>query len=295
MVNLSLEGGDNNPAPAAENRGDADTVRRSGWSPWKRSQESTSRPRTLNPEPFRCPPAPIRPRRIDKITNPQIKSARMTDAAKLDNVLMELALLDGDLARLDFSAVDIMRNGAGCATSTAAWWDIEDGSAQGAGGPVDAGSIELARAGARDERRACGDQLSHQRELGSSWWKKSYRETGSRGRGGREEGEGGRGEKTIHDDMGHVPARVDRNHDRPFASGNSTVLLCGDDGGHPLSPKLCPVSRRTVPAMVSATPIRSHTHARSSAWKFTSISRHGPACREATRKADGAVATARTP
>ena len=63
---------------------------------------------------------------LDKITILQIKSERMTDAAKVANVTKELNLLN-DLWKSDEkSAIDITEEFAGLKKINEALWDIED-------------------------------------------------------------------------------------------------------------------------------------------------------------------------
>ena len=63
---------------------------------------------------------------IDKITILEIKSARMTDAAKLHNVRTELALLNETWRASAFSAVDITAEWTGLRDVNGQLWDIED-------------------------------------------------------------------------------------------------------------------------------------------------------------------------
>ena len=63
---------------------------------------------------------------IDKITILEIKSQRMTDAAKLHNVRTELSLLTGTWNASAYSATDIGAEWAGLRDVNGQLWDIED-------------------------------------------------------------------------------------------------------------------------------------------------------------------------
>ena len=63
---------------------------------------------------------------IDKITILEIKSQRMTDAAKLHNVRTELALLTDTWRASPFSATDIRAEWDGLREVNGKLWDIED-------------------------------------------------------------------------------------------------------------------------------------------------------------------------
>jgi len=63
---------------------------------------------------------------IDKITILEIKSQRMTDAAKLHNVRTELALLNGTWSASAYSATDISVEWTELRAVNATLWDIED-------------------------------------------------------------------------------------------------------------------------------------------------------------------------
>jgi hypothetical protein len=63
---------------------------------------------------------------IDKITILQIKSERMSDAAKLANVRTELALLDATWRQSSHAAVNIDAEWADLKRINSALWDIED-------------------------------------------------------------------------------------------------------------------------------------------------------------------------
>jgi hypothetical protein len=94
---------------------------------------------------------------IDKITILEIKSQRMTDAAKLHNVRTELALLTETWSASPFSATDIRAEWTGLRDVNARLWDIEDDIRdKERDGAFDAKFIELARAVyvTNDERAA---------------------------------------------------------------------------------------------------------------------------------------------
>ncbi len=95
---------------------------------------------------------------IDKITILEIKSARMTDAAKLHNVRTELALLNETWNASGFSRqADIREEWNGLRDVNAKLWDIEDRIRdQERESRFDAGFVELARAVyvTNDERAA---------------------------------------------------------------------------------------------------------------------------------------------
>jgi len=94
---------------------------------------------------------------IDKITILEIKSQRMTDAAKLHNVRTELALLNETWSASLFSATDIRAEWTGLRDVNARLWDIEDDIRdKERDGAFDAKFIELARAVyvTNDERAA---------------------------------------------------------------------------------------------------------------------------------------------
>ena len=63
---------------------------------------------------------------IDKVTILEIKSERMSDAAKLQNVRAELALLKQTWEASAYSAVDIRQEWDGLREVNAQLWDIED-------------------------------------------------------------------------------------------------------------------------------------------------------------------------
>ncbi len=94
---------------------------------------------------------------IDKITILEIKSQRMTDAAKLHNVRTELALLNETWSASLFSATAIKAEWTGLRDVNARLWDIEDDIRdKERDGAFDAKFIELARAVyvTNDERAA---------------------------------------------------------------------------------------------------------------------------------------------
>jgi hypothetical protein len=105
---------------------------------------------------------------IDKITILEIKSQRMTDAAKLHNVRTELSLLSDTWQASPFSATDISAEWAGLRDVNGKLWDIEDRIRdKERDGLFDAEFIELARAVyfTNDERAAIKKQIN--RKLGS--------------------------------------------------------------------------------------------------------------------------------
>ena len=106
---------------------------------------------------------------IDKITILEIKSQRMTDAAKLHNVRTELSLLRDTWKASPFSATDISAEWAALRDVNAKLWDIEDDIRdKERDGRFDAGFIELARAVyvTNDERAAIKKRINT--KLGSS-------------------------------------------------------------------------------------------------------------------------------
>lgn len=115
---------------------------------------------------------------IDKITILEIKSQRMTDAAKLHNVRTELTLLSETWKASPFSATDISAEWAGLRDVNAKLWDIEDRIRdKERDGQFDAEFIELARAVyvTNDERAAIKKQINT--KLGSKLVEeKSYAE-----------------------------------------------------------------------------------------------------------------------
>jgi hypothetical protein len=106
---------------------------------------------------------------IDKITILEIKSQRMTDAAKLHNVRTELALLSDTWKASPYSATDISAEWAALRDVNAKLWDIEDDIRdKERDGRFDAGFIELARAVyvTNDERAAIKKRINT--KLGSA-------------------------------------------------------------------------------------------------------------------------------
>ena len=94
---------------------------------------------------------------IDKITILEIKSQRMSDPAKLQNVRTELAILNATWSASPFSATDIGDEWRGLREVNAALWDIEDDIRdKERDARFDARFIELARAVyvTNDERAA---------------------------------------------------------------------------------------------------------------------------------------------
>ncbi len=84
---------------------------------------------------------------IDKITILEIKSQRMTGAAKLHNVRTELSLLSDTWKASPFSTTDISAEWDGLRDVNAKLWDIEDRIRdKERDGLFDAEFIELARA-----------------------------------------------------------------------------------------------------------------------------------------------------
>jgi hypothetical protein len=115
---------------------------------------------------------------IDKITILEIKSARMTDPAKLHNVRTELAALNETWRVSAYSAVDITVEWTGLRDVNGRLWDIEDQIRDKERDNLfDAGFIELARAVyvTNDERAALKRRINT--KLGSSLVEeKSYKE-----------------------------------------------------------------------------------------------------------------------
>jgi len=106
---------------------------------------------------------------IDKITILEIKSQRMTDAAKLHNVRTELSLLSDTWKASPFSATDISAEWAGLRDVNAKLWDIEDRIRdKERDGLFDAEFVELARAVyfTNDERAALKKKINT--KLGSA-------------------------------------------------------------------------------------------------------------------------------
>ena len=100
---------------------------------------------------------------IDKITILEIKSARMTDTAKLHNVRTELTLLNETWRASAFAAVDITAEWAGLRDVNGQLWDIEDRIRdKEREDRFDAEFIELARAVyvTNDERAAIKKRIN---------------------------------------------------------------------------------------------------------------------------------------
>ena len=120
---------------------------------------------------------------IDKITILEIKSQRMTDAAKLHNVRTELSLLTETWKASAYSATDISAEWAGLRDVNGKLWDIEDQIRdQERESRFDAEFIELARAVyvTNDERAAIKKRINTR--LGSLLVEeKSYSDYGKRG------------------------------------------------------------------------------------------------------------------
>jgi hypothetical protein len=106
---------------------------------------------------------------IDKITILEIKSARMSDATKLDNVRTELALLEETWRASAYAATDISAEWTGLREVNTQLWDIEDRIRdKERDAKFDAEFIELARAVyvTNDERAAIKKRINTQ--LGST-------------------------------------------------------------------------------------------------------------------------------
>ena len=120
---------------------------------------------------------------IDKITILEIKSQRMTDAAKLHNVRTELSLLSDTWRASPFAATDIAAEWAALRDVNGKLWDIEDRIRdKERAGVFDAEFIELARAVyvTNDERAAVKKTINTR--LGSTLVEeKSYAEYKTRG------------------------------------------------------------------------------------------------------------------
>jgi hypothetical protein len=115
---------------------------------------------------------------IDKVTILEIKSERMSDAAKLQNVRTELALLKQTWETSAYSAVDIRQEWDGLREVNAQLWDIEDRIRdKERESAFDQEFIELARAVyvTNDERAAIKRRINV--KLGSSLVEeKSYKQ-----------------------------------------------------------------------------------------------------------------------
>jgi len=100
---------------------------------------------------------------LDKITILRIKSARMTDPAKLDNVRHELAVLEQTWSRAVPNAAQLAGDEHALETVNTRLWDIEDRIREHeAGRRFDASFIELARAVyvTNDERAAIKKRIN---------------------------------------------------------------------------------------------------------------------------------------
>ena len=100
---------------------------------------------------------------LDKITILRIKAARMTDAAKLENVRHELALLEQTWARAVPAGAELTAEEHALETVNTRLWDIEDRIREHeAGRRFDASFIELARAVyvTNDERAAIKKRIN---------------------------------------------------------------------------------------------------------------------------------------
>jgi len=100
---------------------------------------------------------------IDKITILEIKSQRMTDAAKLRNVRTELAMLTETWKSSHFASGDISAEWSGLRDVNARLWDIEDRIRdKERDAAFDAEFIELARAVyvTNDERAALKKRIN---------------------------------------------------------------------------------------------------------------------------------------
>jgi hypothetical protein len=115
---------------------------------------------------------------IDKITILEIKSARMTDAAKLHNVRTELNMLNETWRASAYSQVDISAEWTGLRDVNTQLWDIEDDIRdKERDAEFDQRFIELARAVyvTNDERAAIKRRINT--KLGSALVEeKSYKE-----------------------------------------------------------------------------------------------------------------------
>jgi hypothetical protein len=100
---------------------------------------------------------------FDKITILEIKSQRMTDAAKLHNVRTELSLLSDTWKASPFAATDIGAEWAGLRDVNGKLWDIEDRIRdKERDGLFDAEFVKLARAVyfTNDERAALKKRIN---------------------------------------------------------------------------------------------------------------------------------------
>ncbi|MBU6377924.1 MAG: hypothetical protein KJS95_05265 [Gammaproteobacteria bacterium] len=100
---------------------------------------------------------------LDKITILRIKSARMTDATKLQNVRLELTLLEQTWRESGAAIPEVAADEAALQRVNEALWDIEDRIRDKEhAGEFDAGFIELARAVyvTNDERAAVKKRIN---------------------------------------------------------------------------------------------------------------------------------------
>ena len=115
---------------------------------------------------------------VDKITILEIKSERMSDAAKLANVRTELELLTSIWRASPFASADVDADWKALRSVNEQLWDIEDRIRdKERGAAFDAGFIELARAVyvTNDERAAIKKRINAR--LGSTLVEeKSYAE-----------------------------------------------------------------------------------------------------------------------
>jgi hypothetical protein len=105
---------------------------------------------------------------IDKISILEIKSQRMTDPEKLQNVRTELSMLGDTWRESEYSAVNISQQWEGLRQVNGKLWDIEDRIRdKERDGAFDAEFIELARSVyfTNDERAALKKSINTQ--LGS--------------------------------------------------------------------------------------------------------------------------------
>ena len=211
---------------------------------------------------------------IDKITILEIKSARMTDAAKLHNVRTELTLLNETWRASAFSAVDITAEWTGLRDVNGQLWDIEDRIRDKERESLfDAEFIELARAVyvTNDERAAIKRRINTQARVGP---------------GGREElqgiqevEEGQEGQEGVRDYLRHTTSLatwlrqlIGITTGRSPAGSSTAFPAPATTVGTEIAKSL-PRSRRTVPAMVLATsPTRSHRYSCETLLSFIFIS-----------------------
>ena len=115
---------------------------------------------------------------IDKISILEIKSKRMTDPEKIQNVRAELSLLSDTWRASEYAAADIRKQWEGLREVNGKLWDIEDRIRdKERDGAFDAEFVELARSVyfTNDERAALKKSINTQ--LGSTLVEeKSYAE-----------------------------------------------------------------------------------------------------------------------